>query len=107
MYEKTDVHSIVWTALWQAAMPVIIFNSLSDKAYLDSGLTTDPYTSRAHYTREVLAWEKIMIAHSAVWAPMFLFGALALSEVLSPIGALYIEHALSNMMIPAYLYGAY
>ena len=48
-----------------------------------------------------------MILNAAVWGPMFLFGILSLSDLIRPITSLYIEHAISNLSIPAYLYGAY
>ena len=38
---------------------------------------------------------------------MFLFGILSLSDLIQPITSLYIEHAISNLIIPAYIYGAY
>ena len=106
-YSKGSVHTMVWTSLWQAGIPFMLFNTLSEKAYEDSGLSTDPTTSRDHYTDEVIAWEEIMIANSAVWGPMFIFGVFSLSDLLTPVTSLYIEHMLSNMMIPAALFGAY
>ena len=48
-----------------------------------------------------------MFVNAALWGPMFIFGILSLSDLIQPITALYIEHAISNLYIPAYLYGAY
>ena len=48
-----------------------------------------------------------MIGHAAVWGPMFLMGLLSLSDVLNPVTSVYIEHGLSNLMIPASIYSAY
>ena len=64
-------------------------------------------STRDHYTREVEAWEEIVYLNSAVWGPMFGFGILSLSDLFQPVTSLYIEHGISNLVIPAYLYGAY
>ena len=64
-------------------------------------------STRDHYTREVEAWEEIVYLNSAIWGPMFGFGILSLSDLITPITSLYIEHGISNLVIPAYLYGAY
>ena len=96
---------MVWTAFFQVGLPIVIFTSLEEKAFFDSD--SDDRSSRVHFTREVVAWEKIMIANASVWGPMFLFGAISLSEFIQPITAFYIEHGLSNLQIPAYLAGTY
>ena len=48
-----------------------------------------------------------MMVNTAVWGPMFLLGLFSLSEFVESITAGFIEHVLSNLFIPAYLYGAY
>lgn len=42
-----------------------------------------------------------------VWGPMFLLGIFSLSDLLRPVTALYIQHGISNLHSPAYLFGAY
>ena len=104
------MHVIVWTSLWQWALPLLLFDILGKQAYSDAnggdempeGLTTTD-----HYTREVKAWEEISILNLAVWAPTFIWGLFGLSEILMPVGAFWIEHILSNLMYIAYLRGAY
>ena len=48
-----------------------------------------------------------MFVNTALWGPMFIFGVLSLSDLIRPITSLYIEHVISNLYLPAYLYGAY
>ena len=54
-------------------------------------------------TREVSAWEEIRFWSVLTWGSTFVFTLPGLSEVLMPIAAFWIEHGLSNLMIPAYL----
>ena len=68
---------------------------------------TRTHTDKSWYTNEVIAWENIMYIYSAVWGPTFILGIFALSDALRDITALHIEHMLSNLMIPAHLYGTY
>lgn len=97
-YSKVDVHRIVWTSLFQAAVPALIYSELAQAAYDDwktkNGVA--PGEGDNYYTIQVSAWEKIMYYHAAVWGPMTIFGILSLSDVLNEVTALYIEHALSN-----------
>ena len=65
------------------------------------------YTDRSWYTKEVIAWENIMYVNAAVWGSMFILGIFALSDAFRNVTALHIEHMLSNLMWPAYLYGIY
>ena len=48
-----------------------------------------------------------MYVNAAVWGPMFILGIFALSDAFRNVTALHIEHMLSNLMWPAYLYGVY
>mmetsp|Transcript_636 Transcript_636/g.861 ORF Transcript_636/g.861 Transcript_636/m.861 type:complete len:133 (-) Transcript_636:56-454(-) len=48
-----------------------------------------------------------MYANTTVWGPMFLMGLFGLSEKFRGQNALYIEHVISNAMIPALLYAEY
>ena len=49
-----------------------------------------------------------MLAFGAVWGPFVLLGVMSLwSEDNGAISALWIEHGISNLMIPAYLYAGY
>ena len=102
---------MVWTALWQWAVPMIAFEQYESKAYLDyydvSEKPAGGASNKDHYTRLVMAWEQVMFVNTALWGPMFIFGILSLSDLIQPITALYIEHVISNLYIPAYLYGAY
>merc|ERR1711953_1199633 len=42
-----------------------------------------------------------------VWGPLFVLGLIALSEILEPVMGLYIQHILSNLQIPAYLFATF
>ena len=48
-----------------------------------------------------------MVGSAAVWGPMFLLGILSLSNLVRRVTSLYIEHMLSNLMIPMFLYSGY
>ena len=48
-----------------------------------------------------------MNVNTYVWGPLFILGIISLSEVFESATALYIEHGLSNLIIPAYIYGIY
>ena len=52
-YEKEDVHLMTWMALFQTAMPTLIFSELEQAAYKDhfgSAKTDSSEETRAHYT---------------------------------------------------------
>lgn len=102
---------MVFTALYQASIPVIIFDTLEKKAYsnyyngkLAKGSYLFNERTREHFTIDVINWEKIMYVFAAVWGPMFLIGFFNLSEVLKGIGSFYIEHVISNMLFPANIF---
>ena len=98
---------MVWTSLFQLAYPVTIFivreaqvwEDLMGQEVENSDWTQD------HYTDEIKAWEQIMVGHSLVWGPMFILGILGLSEVLESVNSRLIEHWVSNLHIPMYIYG--
>eukprot|EP00354_Favella_ehrenbergii_P003613 CAMPEP_0170472914 /NCGR_PEP_ID=MMETSP0123-20130129/14889_1 /TAXON_ID=182087 /ORGANISM="Favella ehrenbergii, Strain Fehren 1" /LENGTH=215 /DNA_ID=CAMNT_0010741549 /DNA_START=514 /DNA_END=1161 /DNA_ORIENTATION=+ len=100
-----------------SAVPTTAFTLLETKAWDDykapsNMLSIPPYlttkrSDRMHYTKEVKAWEKIMTANAFVWGPMFLMGLFALSDLLRQTTARYIQHMLSNWMLPATLYSYY
>lgn len=48
-----------------------------------------------------------MYGNAAAWGPMFLLGLTSLSEIFEGSASFYIEHGLSNLMMPAYLWGVY
>ena len=84
---------MTWTALWQTAMPMIIFFYLEDSAVLD-------------YDRKVIVrnWQEIMFAYVGMWGPLFFMGLFSLSGAFTKETAFFIEHFLSNFQIPVYLY---
>ena len=96
---KEDVHSVVWTSLWQWGFPMLIYDILAQKAMDDTG-STDP---DVYASREVRAWEEIAFWSIVTWGSTFALTLPGLSEVLMPVSAFWIEHGLSNLMIPAYL----
>ena len=106
-YKKGDLHPIVWFSAFQFGVPMLIFKSLEEAAYQDKYGTQTGYANKSWYTKEVIAWEKIMYVNAAVWGPTFILGIFALSDVLKNITALHIEHMLSNLMWPAYIYSIY
>ena len=73
---------MVWSALWQTAVPAIAFNLVELKAWDDAQkkLTLVARTERNHFTDKVTAWERIMYGSTAVWGPMFLLGMVSLSD---------------------------
>ena len=103
-YEKDDLHAIVWTSLWQVGLPLIVFDILEDKqiAAAEENGETD-----YELDRETKAWEEISFWSMITWGPTFVIGLLNLSEIVMPVGAFWIEHVLSNLMIPAYLRNTY
>ena len=48
-----------------------------------------------------------MFVNTTIWGPMFILGILSLSDYFKPATALYIQYVLSNLYIPAYLYGTF
>ena len=98
------MHAIVWSSLWQWGFPLIIYDILNEKALEDSGSTG---ADTSYKTREVLAWEEIGFWSLVTWGSTFIFTLPGLSEVLMPVGAFWIEHVLSNLMIPVYLRNTY
>ena len=48
-----------------------------------------------------------MTYNAAAFGPMFILGLFNLSDQIPTAGSLYIEHGLSNLMIPAYLLSIY
>ena len=96
---KEDVHVIVWTSLWQWGFPLLIYDILAQKAMEETG-STDP---DVYADREVRAWEEIAFWSAVTWGSTFVLTLPGLSEVLMPVSAFWIEHGLSNLMIPAYL----
>jgi hypothetical protein len=46
-----------------------------------------------------------MYVFAAVWGPMTLIGLFNLSEIFKGVGSLYIEHVISNMIVPASIFG--
>jgi len=62
---------------------------------------------RAHYTEVVESWERIMVGNAFVWGPMFLLGMLSLSDLMRTVTSLYIEHLISNLQFPIYVYSMF
>lgn len=94
--------------------PVLVFRTLEAKAYFDKyGVYKENATDESlagledHYTTEVTAWRDMLLINAGIWGPMFFFGILSLSDKMNPSTSIYIEHVLSNAMIPAYLYELY
>lgn len=108
---KGDLHTMVWTALWQVGTPILIYQVLESKAYLDHYGVAKPedetITTTDHYTREVYNWRKISYVYAGLWGPMFLLGLISLSEFMETYTYLYIKHMISNFYIPIYAYGMY
>ena len=54
-YDKGDLHQMVWTALWQWSVPMMLFNLTEKKAYLDyyGEDNDDDVTTTDHYSRLV------------------------------------------------------
>ena len=48
-----------------------------------------------------------MFVFLGVWGPIFLFGMFSLSDLIGSVTNFFVEHWLSNLMLPAYLYAAY
>ena len=97
------MHVIVWTSLWQWGFPILIYDILVQKAMEETG-STDP---DVYADRELRAWEEIAFWCFVTWGSTFVFTLPGLSEVLMPVSAFWIEHGLSNLMIPAYLRCSY
>ena len=99
-YDKSALHVMVWSALWQWSFPMIAYNINETKAYLDyykvDEKPAEGATNTDHFTMNVEAWEEIMFVNTALWGPMFSFGILSLSGLLDPVTSLYIEHIISN-----------
>ena len=68
-----------------------------------------PYvpTDRSSWALITRAWEKISYVTLGLYGPYLLIGFFNLSDVLSGLGALYIEHVVSNFYIPAFIYMAW
>ena len=104
-YDKGAVHLMVWTSLWQCLAPFAVFSALEKFAY-EENKNSSP-DSEDHYTKEVKAWNTITSINTIVWGPMFALGVLSLSDLIPAGASLYIEHMISNLQIPAYLYSSY
>jgi len=112
-YDKNDVHAIVWPSLIQVAAPTVAFILFEEKAWEDYQTKNAKFKGfykredRYHYTDEIKAWELVMMTSAAVWGPMFLMGIFALSDMFRVPASRYIEHGLSNLMVPAAAYSGY
>ena len=109
-YNKGAVHLMVWTSLWQCVAPFAVFSALEKFAYEEQyGQPKDENSpdNEDHYTKEVEAWDMISNINTVVWGPMFALGVLSLSDLIPAAASLYIEHMISNLLIPAYLYSSY
>merc|ERR1719373_1150022 len=53
------------------------------------------------------AWEKIHYVSLGLFGPYLLIGLFNLSDILSGLGAFYIEHVIGNLYIPAFIYMAW
>lgn len=96
--------------MWKIIEPAIIYETFETLAYEDYFGTPqddDSAETTDHYTERVTTWENIMNLNIIVWGPMLSLGMLALSDVLPASASFYIQHGLSNLMIPAHIYGAY
>ena len=108
--DKADVHAIVWSSFSIIAVPAFLFSQLEKNAYREyfgEEKTDESPLTEEHYTFQVESWEKIMQSFIIVWGPMFLLGLFSLSDLMMVPTALYIEHMLSNLYIPAFIYGFY
>ena len=79
-YNKGHVHTIIWTSAWNVAVPMIYYSEFYKKAESDmteSGSKKNP----EDFSTTVMAWKKIMYAQAALWGPMVLIGAFALSDI--------------------------
>lgn len=104
------MHEIVWSSLWQWGVAAVLFDILGKDAYADANggaVRPEGYSTKEYYTREVSAWEEISELNFLVWGTTFFLGLFGLSEVLMPVVAFWFEHVLSNLMLVAYLRGAY
>ena len=102
---------MVWSAFWQVGAPAVAFYLYEQKAWDDRVLGTQSKkydrTKKDHFTDKVTAWEHIMYGSMFTWGPMFLLGVVALSDGLGLATARLIEHWVSNLMHPMYLYSFY
>ena len=79
--------------------PALVFDILQAKIISDaeaSGATD------YELDLETRTWEEIAFWFISTWGLTFIIGLVNLSEVLMPVGAFWIEHVLSNLMLPAY-----
>ena len=83
------------------------FTLHESKTWEDNHLIYEDRASHDHWTQTVKAWERITIGNTVVYGPLFLLGMLSLSDFAHPASSRLIEHWVSNLMFPIYLYSAY
>ena len=92
-YSKASVHAVTWTSLSLLAIPTILYNEILQTSPADSTWLD--------------AWKSIMFFNASAFGSTFILGIVSLSEIFETASSLSIEHGLSNLMIPATVYGIY
>ena len=110
-YNKASVHALVWISFIQLVVTRTWFIEMVKNAFTTANsdnLVIDefPYvpTDKSYWRLITRAWEKIHYVSLALFGPYFLIGLFNLSDILSGLGAFYIEHVISNLYIPAFVY---
>ena len=62
---------------------------------------------KSYQTPTIAALDILSQVHIVTWAPVVLLGWISLSNGLRGLTAIFIEHILSNAMLPAYIYSLY
>ncbi len=110
-YSKGNVHAIVWAFLFQILVSRTWFIEYVKLAFEKANgtpleITEFPFVpeDRSTWDLTIRAWEKVHYVLLGLFGPYFVIGLFNLSDVLSGLGAFYIEHVISNLYIPAYVY---
>ena len=109
------MHGVTWTSFFNVFLPAVFFSELNKKALreLDPNDKFPPLTewffptSRDHYTKRMTVWEQIFLINLVPFSITTILGWFSLTVGPGPLGwimRLWIQHGLSNVFIPIYVF---
>ena len=113
-YSKSAVHGMVWVSALQIIVTRTWFIEMVKNAFVATNsdnleINEFPFipNDRSYWRLITRAWEKIHYVSLGLFGPYLLIGLFNLSDILSGLGAFYIEHVIGNLYIPAFIYMAW
>ena len=104
-YEKEDMQRMWWVATLAQLTPAAYFyqlQSVDKEAYCASNdCSAMTWQSMDHWSFKTRQWAYMTAITAVVYAPLTVFGAFAMSEILPQVAGFVLRHWVSNLMFPA------